>query len=355
MAGPRASDTAIQDVAGEHVLSWDFERVLFAMVLHRLVAPGSKLACNDWVAQEAWFPEGEGWDVHHFYRALDVLDTHADEVTEVIRKAAAAREEPDADGLVLRLVDTTSSYMETDEDDAERAAVEAGEAPDVTGDEREAEAEVEVEVEGEEDPLRMRGKSKDHRPNKPQVVVGMVCDGRGQPVAHRVYAGNTNDQKVTLDVVRLTQATWPEGRVVVDADSGMGGTPNLKGLDELRVDRVTGVPLRVLAKAEEMLRRPGRWRQHPTKKHFKFGSSTSRPTRPPPVVPRSGWRPATTATVVGCSRSSSGTRRRCAQRSRRTTTATTTGGRRASSSRHRGRVASSRSPSEASSRSTPRE
>jgi hypothetical protein len=57
--------------------------------------------------------------------------------------------------------------------------------------------------------------------------------------------------------------------VVVGCDSGMGGTSNLKALDELGVDRVTGVPLRSLAKAEEMLRRPGRWRQHPSKDHFK--------------------------------------------------------------------------------------
>ena len=233
-------DRALHGVAAQRALGFDLERVVFAMVAHRLIDPGSKLACNEWVRDEAWLPEAASWDVHPFYRALDVLDEHADEITDALARAMASQLTPAE--LRLLLIDTTSSYFETLVDDVEAGVAEAGEVP-----------------------LRRRGHSKDHRADAPQVVVGLVTTADGVPLRHGVYPGNMSDQAITVELAERAAADVPGSRVVIACDSGMGGGPNLAALDARGLDRVSGVPFRSLAFAdEELLSRAGRWRNHPT-------------------------------------------------------------------------------------------
>jgi len=116
--GLRKALAAVEALSGG---KYPLERVVFAMVLHRLVDPGSKRACNEWVANEAWLPEGDGLGVHHFYRALDVLDEHTDAIMEAVGAAARATRSPSE--LELLMMDTTSSYSESEFDDLERAQI----------------------------------------------------------------------------------------------------------------------------------------------------------------------------------------------------------------------------------------
>jgi hypothetical protein len=260
-------DEVLDGFAGEHRLGFELERVVFAMVLNRLVDPGSKRACNQWVQDVVWFPEGEGWDVHVFYRALDVLEQHSEQLSDAL--LASSRRRLPKDELRLLLMDTTSSFFASDLDDVERASVEADWDAHDAG-ERSAPHEPRPQVVNDP-PLRMRGHSKDHRPTKPQIVIGLLAGAGGRVLRHRVYPGNRQDQRVAADLIEDARALAPGGRPVVVTDSGMGGEPNLATIDamEPRVDRITAVPLRSLNKAEEVLSQPGRWRQHPTKPHMK--------------------------------------------------------------------------------------
>ena len=254
--------------ADQHRLGFVLERVVFAMVLNRLVDPGSKRACNQWVKNEVWFPEGEGWDVHMFYRALDVLDQHSDALSDAL--LASVRRRLPAEELRLLLMDTTSSFFASELDDVERAQVEDEWSQHDAG-ERDAPTEPRPQIVNEP-PMRMRGHSKDHRSDKPQIVIGLVTGSGGRALRHKVYPGNRQDQKITLDLLGDVRELAPRGRPVLVTDSGMSGEPNLAELDgmEPRVDRITAVPMRSLKKAEEVLSRPGRWRQHPTKPHVTF-------------------------------------------------------------------------------------
>lgn len=252
--------------SSRHRTDFDLEQVVFGMVLNRLVDPASKRACNSWLKEQAYFPEGDDWDVHVFYRALDLLDAHSEELSGAV--TAAVRRRLPASELKMLLLDTTSSYFASEWSDVERKQVQAewdaferGEGakpiparPQVVND----------------PPLRMRGHSKDHRPDKTQVVIGLCCAAGGRVLRHKVYAGNRQDQTVTPDLVADIRTLAPKGRVVVVGDSGMSGGPNLRALDALEpaVDRISAVPLRSLKKAEEVLSKAGRWRAHPTKPHF---------------------------------------------------------------------------------------
>ena len=246
-------DVRLSRLARRHDIGFDFERIVFAMVLNRLVDPQSKRACNDWIKDFVWFPEGEGWDVQHFYRALDLLEEHEHEVLAALQEAVAGR--LPADDLKLLLLDTTSSYFETDLDDVERAGLDDDARSGVVND----------------PPLRMRGFSKDKRPDRPQVVIGMVGTTGGRLLTAKVYAGNRNDQTITTDLLAQVRAS-SDARAVVVMDAGLGGGPNLKAIDALPggPDRISGVPLRSVQLAEEVFAGADGWCKHPWKPDFTF-------------------------------------------------------------------------------------
>lgn len=115
---------AISSVERRRAISFCLERVVFAMVLNRLVDPCSKRACNEWIENEARFPEADGLDVQHFYRALDIFYEYEEEVFDAIGRSA--RENVPDDELKTLLFDTTTSYVESDYDDQERKQIAEG-------------------------------------------------------------------------------------------------------------------------------------------------------------------------------------------------------------------------------------
>ena len=46
-----------------------------------------------------------------------------------------------------------------------------------------------------------RGNSKDHRPDLPQMVVGVIIDDHGKPVCCEMWPGNTTDVKTLIPIV----------------------------------------------------------------------------------------------------------------------------------------------------------
>ncbi|HET6953408.1 MAG TPA: hypothetical protein VFI47_23720 [Acidimicrobiales bacterium] len=87
----------------------------------------------------------------------------------------------------LLFFDTTSTYFET-------------ETPDEP-------------VEGATVGFRTFGKSKDHRPDLPQVVIGMAVTRTGIPIRVWCWPRNTNDQALIRQVKDDLRA-WRLGRVV---------------------------------------------------------------------------------------------------------------------------------------------
>lgn len=77
-------------------------------------------------------------------------------------------------------------------------------------------------------PKAQRGYSRDHRPDCKQVVVGLVINGEGFPLAHEIFAGNMQDRaslKAMLDQLHARVPLQPGQTVVVDR--GMAYDENL--------------------------------------------------------------------------------------------------------------------------------
>jgi hypothetical protein len=206
-------DKALGEVLDGRRFRTQVERVLFALVANRAVAPASKLAACDWASWDVAIPGLSMMDADQAYRAMDLLidvdaGAHAI-VQETVFFAVANLLNLDVDVLFF---DTTSTYFELDdEDDPDAATVST---------------------------LRRFGKSKDHRPDLPQVVIGLAVTREGIPVRCWVWPGNTTDATVIGQVKDYLRG-WRLGRVITVVDPGvlLGCQPGLPGPRRRRVDR----------------------------------------------------------------------------------------------------------------------
>ena len=79
--------------------------------------------------------------------------------------------------------------------------------------------------------LAKHGYSRDGKPRKVQVVVGVVMIA-GWPIAHHVWAGNTRDSTTVPEVIKDLDKRFSFRRVIFVGDRGMVTESNLKQLSE---------------------------------------------------------------------------------------------------------------------------
>jgi transposase len=178
------------------------ERILFALVAGRALAPSSKLEATRWIREETYIPGLAEVDHTSCYRAMDWLLDHLGALQETVFFAVADLLNLDVD---LIFFDTTSTYFETEFADGE--------------------------LDGTENGLRQRGHSKDSRPDLPQVVIGMAVTTGGLPVRLWVWPGNTGDTTVLAEV-KADLAGWRLNRTVWVVDAGFTSGDNRKVLTQ---------------------------------------------------------------------------------------------------------------------------
>src|SRR3954449_13502769 len=225
-------DRALRGVLGARRFSTDVERVLFALVANRALDPGSKLAAAEWASQDAHIAGLEAMDDDQAYRAMDLLveaDAQA-KVQEAVFFATADLLNLEVD---LLFFDSTSTYFER-------------EAPDPAG-------------EDGAPAFRAYGHSKDHRPDLPQVVIGLAVTREGIPVRVWVWPGNTNDMSV-IEQVKDDLRGWRLGRVITVVDRGFSSDENLRYLTRAGGHWIAGERMRDgRSDAQAALSRQGRY------------------------------------------------------------------------------------------------
>ncbi len=74
---------------------------------------------------------------------------------------------------------------------------------------------------GRKSKLVQHGYSRDHRPNRPQIVYGLLCDPAGRPIAIEVFSGNTADPKAFTQFVQHVRKRFGIKTFVFVGDRGM--------------------------------------------------------------------------------------------------------------------------------------
>jgi transposase len=200
------------DTLGARRRSAGLSDAVFAMVANRLSDPSSKRRCvTDWLGADAALPEGRNAvSLDRLYRALDAVADCKDEI-----EAHCYTELCNLANLDLRLVcyDLTSTYFEGDEKTSARF------------------------------PSKAFGYSRDHRGDRPQVVIGLLVTSDGIPIAHHVFAGNTADRSTLAEVMADLQARFGVGRIALVADRGLISEENLALVAERGFDHVLATRL----------------------------------------------------------------------------------------------------------------
>jgi hypothetical protein len=211
------------------------ERVIFAMVANRALEPLSKLAASKWVTERAWIRGLPELDEDSCYRSMDWLLEVQDELSEAVYFATADLLNLEVD---LLFFDTTSTYFERDEPEQ-----------DV------------IDQDGNvvRPAFRVRGHSKDHRDDLPQVVIAMAVTRTGIPIRVWCWPGNTSDQELIRQAKDDLRA-WKLSRVVWVADRGFQSAENRRYLQRAGGHYILGEKLRGNDKeARAALSRQGRY------------------------------------------------------------------------------------------------
>jgi hypothetical protein len=236
----------INSAAGRRFDAERVERAIFAMVSNRLsVRPLSKLAGCEWVAERAFIDGLAEVSDDECYRAMDFLHAALPELQERVFFTVANLLDLEVD---LLFFDTSSTYWETDR------------LPDELQDEDDEQPDSDQEPALAESGRRRYSKhSKDHRPDLPQVVVGMAVTRTGIPVRVWTFPGNASDQ-VIIRKVRDDLRGWNLSRVIWVLDRGFSSERNRRYLQRGGGHYIVGEKLRSDSKeAHAALQRQGRY------------------------------------------------------------------------------------------------
>jgi hypothetical protein len=156
-----------------------------ALVISRVVRPGSKLSTASWWAGATLGADlgvaGAGTD--DIYAAMDWLGGRQDAIEAGLARRHLA---PAANPARMALFDLSSSWLE-----------------------------------GSRCPLAARGYSRDGKKGKLQIEYGLLTDPEGRPVAVRVFPGNTGDPAAFTAITDVIRGKFGLARMVMVGDRGM--------------------------------------------------------------------------------------------------------------------------------------
>lgn len=253
------------------------ERVLFALVANRALAPSSKLAAVEWMNHDVAIPglaQAVGWvGEDACYRGMDYLTQWGPALARSVYEQVTDALNLEVDVLFF---DTTSTYFQVEDADealwrdtrgrvvAPPAGAECGASSKDTGTgSGDGDGEVEAPPAGgvEKKGFRTWGKSKDHRDDLPQVVIGMAVTRSGVPLRVWSWPGSTTDTAL-IRQVRADMRAWNLSRIIYAADRGFASAENRRDLMSGGDGYILGEKLRSGSKeAAAALSRPGRYHE----------------------------------------------------------------------------------------------
>ncbi len=173
---------------------------VFAMTASRIINPTSKLALKDECADTFWARQmsANRLDEDTLYEVMDSLETSFEEIQQKL-----AGSQPEAPTLML--YDTTSTYFEGTK--AENAEY---------------------------------GFSKDKRFDRYQVIIALVCDKQGCPLAVELWPGSTADVGTVQTQIDLLRQRFGIEHGTFVGDNGMYSKVNLDYITEKGLSYIIG-------------------------------------------------------------------------------------------------------------------
>lgn len=178
--------------------------LLQAVIYSRLLFPCAKLslahqAQGTWLAAACGLDPRESFDEDDIYEAMDLLNGQ----WVNLEKQLYQRAFPEAVRLVL--YDLTSVYFE-------------GDGPEH---------------------LARYGHSRDHRSDRPQIILAVATDAQGVPLHLSILRGNRNDTQTLQGLLQVLRRRFGIREATFVFDGGMSSHLNLEALNEANLGYVT--------------------------------------------------------------------------------------------------------------------
>jgi len=185
--------------------------LLKAVIYSRLLFPCAKLslahqAQGTWLAAACGLDPRESFDEDDIYEAMDLLNGQ----WVNLEKQLYQRAFPEAVRLVL--YDLTSVYFE-------------GDGPEH---------------------LARYGHSRDHRSDRPQIILAVATDAEGLPLHLSVLRGNRNDTQTLQSLLQVLRRRFGIREATFVFDGGMSSHLNLEALNEANLGYVTRLSVATL-------------------------------------------------------------------------------------------------------------
>ena len=230
--------TIVKQLLKERKYQFDVNLAIFITVLHRLFVSGSDRSCEVWM-QDYAIEGSEKLALHHFYRAMAFLGSPLEDqagkiqfaprcIKDLIEEKLFYKRRNLFTELELVFFDTTSIYFE-------------GEGGTEIG---------------------QYGNSKDHRPDRKQMVVGAVLDDSGFPLCCEIWPGNTADVKTLIPIAKRLNQRFGVQKMCVVADRGMISRATIDEMEKNGLNYILGVRMRKVSQVKkEILSRGGRYQE----------------------------------------------------------------------------------------------
>jgi len=173
------------------------------MVMARLIDQGSRLSAVR-LAHEHAGPEILGLSdfcEDDLYKAMDWLNRGQEQIEKRLFSLRPSQQKPE-----LFFYDVTSSYLE-----------------------------------GEQNELANYGYNRDKKRGKKQIVIGLLCDEKGEPVSIEVFEGNTADLSTFESQVKKASERFGCERVTFVGDRGMIKSGQIENLSEAGFHYITAI------------------------------------------------------------------------------------------------------------------
>lgn len=166
------------------------------LVLARVAHQGSRLSAVRWATDQAVSEVlGLGpFDEEDLYVALDELAARQQQIEQALYGSYLERR---GSPPTLFLYDLTSSYLE-----------------------------------GQHNALAEYGYNRDGKRGKLQIVIGLLADPEGEPLAVRVFAGNTADPSTVVEQIQILQGQFGVQELVFVGDRGLVKSRGKQALKE---------------------------------------------------------------------------------------------------------------------------
>jgi Transposase len=180
-------DKLCKSISDKYKFKYDLNAILSALIYARIIYPSSKLSTFESCQK---LLEQQNFDLHHIYRALEVLAKESADIQTHLYKHSQKVVPRNTKVLYY---DCTNFYFEINE--------------------------------AEDD--KQYGIAKQYKPN-PIVQMGLFLDGNGIPLAFNITPGNRNEQITLQPLEKQILKDFELSEVIVCTDAGLSSTSNRK-------------------------------------------------------------------------------------------------------------------------------